>query len=186
MKAYGVSEDRIVGGAKWVDDNRYDIDAKPDHPVGDDEFKFMLRSLLADRFMLTVHREVRNVSGYALIVAKGGVRAKLAPPDTPEDATNTTSGGIGRLNAKATSMQYLATRLTDVLNAPVVDATRLDGYFDFDLKWTPDDATGASIDVSEGPSFFTALQQQLGLKLEGRKVPTDILVLDHVALPAEN
>ena len=169
-------EDRILGGPKWLDEKHYDIDARAEHP--DARIMNMLQALLADRFQLVLHTEKRSLQGFALIVTKSGMKAKPSPPDTPANRLNSTNGGRGRMDASALSMEDLANRLVGYLNMPVMDATGLPGYFDFGLRWNPEDAQ-ADAPPSNGPderSLFTALQEQLGLKLEPRKVPTDMLV----------
>jgi uncharacterized protein (TIGR03435 family) len=187
MIAYRIRrEDRILGGPKWLDEKHYDIDARAEHPAGG--IMNMLQSLLAERFQLVLHSETRSLPGYALLVTRNGMKAKPSPPDTPANMLNTTSGGRGRMDASALSMEGLAARLVGYLNAPVMDATGLPGYFDFGLRWNPDDSQtdGPPSNGPDGPSLFTALQEQLGLKLEPRKVPTDLLIVDRAELPSEN
>ncbi len=193
MIAYRIRpEDRILGGPKWLDEKHYDIDARAEHPDGG--IMNMLQALLADRFHLTLHHETRPLSGFALTVARGGAKMKVSPVGTDTVKPNTRTGvpgpdgSRGRMDASALSMEALAARLVGYLNAPVMDATGLPGYFDFGLRWNPDDsqADGPPSNGPDGPSLFTALQEQLGLKLEPRKVPTDMLIVDHAELPSEN
>jgi len=189
MIAYRIRpEDRILGGPKWMDEKHYDIDARTDHPDPKTGIIPLLQSLLAERFQLTLHPETRALPGYAITLSKNGMKARLSAPDTPANQLNTTNGGRGRMDASALSMQGLAQRLESLLNAPVMDATGLPGYFDFTLRWNPDDAQADAPPSNgpDGPSLFTALQEQVGLKLEARKVPTDMLVIDHAELPSEN
>jgi len=184
--AYGVPEAQILGGPKWLDELRYEIMARTTERAGDDELSVMLQSLLADRFQLKLHHETRTVSGYELTLAKGGIKATPSQPDTAA-TTNLNKHG-GRMDAKACSMWRLVLKLSDILGVPVSDATNTKENFDFSLRWVPDEvqAKAASSDASQGPSLFTALQEQLGLKLEARKVPVDVLVIDHAELPSEN
>ena len=186
--AYGVEEPHILGGPKWLEDARYDIEARAAGPAGDAELMTMLQSLLAERFKLSLHRETRALSGYALVVGKGGLKAK---PSEPE-AGSRTSSRRGSIEAAGCTMAHLALKLSEVLHVPVADFTAIPGEFDFQLKWTSDDLQAAPPsatpvpDIASGPSLFEALQEQLGLKLESRKVPAEVLVIDHAEKPSEN
>lgn len=178
--AYKISENQIVGGPKWIDETAFDILAKADHPAGEPELLTMLQPLLADRFRLQFHHETQMLPGYTLRVAKGGIKAPLVDPDK-HSAGN---GGRGFFDVLASPPSTLRFRLSALLGKPVVDMTGETRKFDFHLKWTPDD-TGAE-PTPDRPSLFTALQEQLGLKLEAGKVSTDVLVVDHAELPTEN
>jgi len=173
QSAYGIPEAQIFGGPKWVDEERYDIDAKAPGPAGDHEMMTMLQSLLTERFQLVIHRESRSLPGYALVAGKKGLTAKRSEPGT----RSVTSSSRRSIDATGCSMERLAAKLAGVLHAPVTDLTGIEGNFDFKLEWTPDELqTGV----------FAALEEQLGLKLEGRKVPTQVIVIDSVRKPAEN
>jgi uncharacterized protein (TIGR03435 family) len=191
--AYGVEEARILGGPNWVDEDRYDIEAEAVGPAGDRELMVMLQSLLAERFKLALHRETRALPGYALAVGKNGLKAKPSEPD----ALSRTSSGWGSIEAAGCSMAHLALKLSEVLHLPVADFTAVPGEFDFKLEWTSDDLratppsggdkpVAAVPDAASGPSIFAALQEQLGLKLESRKVPSEVLVIDYAEKPSEN
>jgi uncharacterized protein (TIGR03435 family) len=170
--AYDMDSRYVTGGPGWVASEFYSVEAKPDGdaPVGKEEMRSMLQQLLKERLHLAVHRERHESSGYALVVAKGG--AKLHP----------VKEGVGQFNilpdgllAHGASTGTLAGMLSAWLKQPVVDATGIDGLYDINLKFAPAGAT-----ESELPSIFTAVQEQLGLKLEPRKVPVENLVVDHV------
>jgi len=185
--AYGVEEPRILGGPKWVDEARYNIEARAAGPAGDRELMVMLQSLLAERFKLAFHREQRALPGYALVLGKSGMKAKPSAPD----AESRTNSGWGLIEAAGCNMAQLALKLSEVLHLPVADLTALPGEFDFQLKWTSDamqatPPSTATPDAGSGPSIFEALQEQLGLKLESRKVPAEVLVIDHAEKPSEN
>jgi uncharacterized protein (TIGR03435 family) len=184
--AYGVEEPRILGGPKWLDEARYNIEARAAGPAGDRELMTMLQSLLAERFKLAFHRETRALPGYALVLGKGGLRAKPSAPD----AGSRTSSRWGSIEASGCTMAQLALKLSEVLHLPVADFTAVPGEFDFKLEWTSDNMQAtppdAVPDAASGPSLFAALQEQLGLKLESRKVPADVLVIDHAEKPSEN
>jgi uncharacterized protein (TIGR03435 family) len=173
QSAYGIPEALIFGGPKWVDEERYDIDAKAPGPAGDREMMIMLQSLLAERFKLVIHHETRPIQGYALVAGKKGLTAKRSEPGTP----SVTSSSRRSIDAVSCSMERLAAKLAGVLHAPVEDLTGIEGNFDFKLEWTPDELQSG---------VFAALEEQLGLKLEGRKVPTETIVIDSAAKPSEN
>ena len=191
--AYGVEEPRILGGPKWVDEARYDIEAKAAGPAGDHELMMMLQSLLTERFKLAFHRDTRALPGYALVLGNGGLKAKPSEPD----AGSRTGSRWGSIEAAACTMAQLALKLSEVLHLPVADFTAVPGEFDFQLKWTSDEMQAtppdagdrqatAAPDAASGPSLFDALHEQLGLKLESRKVPAEVLVIDHAEKPSEN
>jgi uncharacterized protein (TIGR03435 family) len=167
--AWEIPEEQITGGPKWAGETRYDITAR-----GAGHRMDMLKSLLADRFRLTLHKQTEVRSGYVLTVAKGGIKATVSAPDTPA-TTALTTGSRTRIDAKQCSMWRLVQKLAAVLGQPVMNETQDSRRFDFELQWAP-----------AGPSLFTALQEQLGLKLEARKVPVDVLVIDRAELPSEN
>ena len=169
----------------------------------------MLQTLLADRFKLTVHRETKELPMYSLVVAKGGSKLKEAKPDdTYPNGIKGLDGrpapvgshlmrmGRGELTAQSLGMEQVAHLLTQQTGRTVVDNTGLKGNYDFTLHWTPDQSTptlngpGGGSDSTtsseSGPSIFTAIQEQLGLKLESQKGPVEILVIDHIEKPSEN
>lgn len=180
--AYGISETQIFGGPKWMDDYRFDIVAKADSGVDRDSLLTMLQPLLAERFHLVVHHETRGVAGYALEVAKSGIRAPVSTKtDGPSSNTTRTS-----INAFAFPMSTLAIRLAVVLQRPVADMTGDKRVFDINLRWSPEGTADAGSGNAELPTLFTAIEEQLGLRLESRKVQVDALVLDSAELPGDN
>jgi len=184
--AYGLPQPQILGGPKWLDDLRFDIVAKSaDRSAGDPELMTMLQSLLADRFHLAFHRDTQTVSGYTLTVARGGITAKESDPNV----SATTNSSRGHIDAKGCPMSRLIIRLSGLVGAPVVDMTDDKRNFDFSLQWVPDDMqtrSNSSAPVPDGPSLFTALQEQMGLKLEAKKIPVQVLIIDRADLPSEN
>jgi uncharacterized protein (TIGR03435 family) len=178
MRAYEVPDLQITGGPKWLDESRYDVEARADHPAGYAELNQMLQTLLAERFHLKLHHETRSLQGYAIVVAKDGLKMKPSAPGT----RGHTSDNPGSVVSTAASISRLALKLSVLLKVPVVDESGVNGSFDFTLHWIPDGAA----DPTAGPSLFTAMQEQLGLRLEGRKVPTDMLVVDHAEPPSAN
>jgi uncharacterized protein (TIGR03435 family) len=179
--AYGVEDwEHIQGGPSWLGSQNYDIEAKVD---GDraltlEQMRPLLQNLLEQRFHLTVHREQKEVTGYALVVAKGG--PKLQPSKEGERPFGyILPNGIQDQNA---SIQSLASMLTIPAGGTVTDKTGIVGSYDFKLKY----ATASHPD-SNLPDLFTAVEEQLGLKLEPQRAPVDFLVIDHVdKIPTEN
>lgn len=185
MGAFGIGPNQIQGGPDWLDSDRYEIVAKAAQPVGDSGLMAMLRTLLSDRFKLATHRETKVVQAFALEVTKNGPTLEKS-----EDAESRTSNGRGLIDARAISMTALAERLSRQLDAPVVNRTALEGYFNLRLQWNPESdkpvSPGADAAAGDpGLSIFTAIQQ-LGLRLRPQKTPVEILVIDHVEKPSEN
>jgi bla regulator protein blaR1 len=194
---YQVQDYQLSGGPAWLKSARFDIDAKgpfkPDIPVND-QISQMGQALLADRFQLKLHREAKEMPVYALLAAKNGPKLDPArggncfdptagiPPPAPDARP---CGGFNmnndRLLGAAIPMERMARALSRFVGRPVVDKTGLGGTFDITLHWTPDDAPSSS-----DPSIFTALQEQLGLRLESQKGPVEVLVIDSAQLPSAN
>jgi uncharacterized protein (TIGR03435 family) len=172
MTAYRIGPNQIVGGPNWLDSDRYVIAAKAEQAAHDDVMMLMLQSLLAERFKLVLHRETQVGEAYAMEVAKGG--AKMEKAETNGDSTNSFRG---RLEAKGTTMARLAEVLSRQMDLPVVDQTKLEGAFNFTLKWQPENNGAAAETVDALPSIFTALQEQLGLRLRATKAPIEMLVI---------
>jgi uncharacterized protein (TIGR03435 family) len=184
--AYGVGPNQIQGGPDWLDSDRYEIVAKADQPVGDGILMTMLQTLLAERFKLAIHRETRQIQAFVLEVAKNGPKLESAG-----DAESTTRNGRGLIDARAIAMTRFAAVLARQMDAPVVDRTGLEGKFNLKLEWSPESdkplkpGTDAAA-MDSGLSIFTAIQQQLGLRLRPQKVPVEIIVIDHAERPSEN
>jgi uncharacterized protein (TIGR03435 family) len=177
--AFDVRGDQISSKLGWLDTQCYDVDAKleGDTGVSYEEVKAPLQQLLAKRFQLAFHRENKDVSGYALVVAKGGPRLQ-------KGKGGSTSAYIlpDGLRGEGISMTTLAAMLSSPVGQQVVDKTGITGNYNIDLKYAPTGATD-----SQYPSVFTAVQEQLGLKLEPQKVPVEMLVIDHLEkMPTEN
>jgi uncharacterized protein (TIGR03435 family) len=188
--AYDLSEPRITG-PDWLDSDRYDLAAKSPQGVPDSELMPMLQALLKDRFHLVVHREMKEMSVFDMVVAKSGLKmpvfdpAHPAPPRGPAggsmDFTAISSNGIA-------TMSQLALQLTGSAGRPVLDKTGVEGRYGYFLMYTPIAAQSANGVVGSGaPDFFTAVEQQLGLRLEPKKESVEILVVDHAdRVPTEN
>jgi uncharacterized protein (TIGR03435 family) len=180
--AYKVQQYQI-NGPSWMETERFDIAAKFPAKTAPDQVPLMLQTLLADRFKLTLHRESKELPVYALTVAKNGPKVKTAETETgiTSDSNRTRWHVVAKV-----SMRRFAEFLTGQAGRPVVDKTSLTGTYELTLDWAGDGAA-TSDDGAAGPSIFTALQEQLGLKLESAKGPVEILVIDHVdKAPTEN
>jgi uncharacterized protein (TIGR03435 family) len=193
MMAYGLDPRQIVGGPPWTTADEYDIDAvTADGLPAAGNWDVMLQKLLAARFQLTFHHEQREMNVYALTVAKDGPKLKAADPAEGH------SSGCDRLGVckfKDEPTVHFARWLQLVMDKPVVDKTGLTGAFDFTLTWTPDESQFTSMGIyvppaadnpNAPPGLLTALQEQLGLKLEPQKTSTEVLVIDHVERPSAN
>jgi uncharacterized protein (TIGR03435 family) len=198
--AYSLTPSAISGGAAWTDTDRYDILASTpgDTQPKLDEQMTMLRKLLTDRFQLTFHREPKELPVYALTVAKGAPKLKesTAPPGELPYLINTIypeeKGGVHAVlpARNATMAQFTAMMQRGVMDRMVLDKTGLSGTYDFELEWTPDEnqfggQLPRSVEPSK-PSLFTAIQEQLGLRLEATKGLVSALVIDRVERPSEN
>ena len=189
--AYDIPSDRMSGITGQLKDQRFDIDAKVLPPDGsqplkmtDTQLQAMIILLLQDRFHLQVHLEPRTMATYDLVVAKGGSKLKLSPQEKQGGSSLNMNDEDTRkvLIGKNDSMVELAAALTDEVHRKVVDKTGLTGAADITLKWSDDIA--AELGGPDVISIFTALEDQLGLKLQSSKGPVDTLVIDHVEMPA--
>jgi uncharacterized protein (TIGR03435 family) len=182
-RAYDV-RDFSFSGPSWLETVYFDLAAKPPADTPREQYLPMLQTLLMERFKVAVHREKKTVAGYALVVAKGGPKLE-AVDDTKSSSTST---GRGRMEAKIITMTGFADLLARQLDRPVQDMTELPGAYNLKLEWTPDEASAEKkVDEPAGPTLFTALQEQLGLRLQAQKITIDVLVVDRAEkVPAEN
>ncbi len=230
MNAYGVKNFQISGPG-WLDSEHFDVLAKVPKGATKEDLKVMLQNLLAERFHLKLHREKKEMSIYALVVARNGPKLKESPEDAPAAAEAPAppppSGGrrggmmVGRggmmmminngrlrLVGNGQSVSAMTDMLSNQVGRPVVDQTELTGKYDFTLEFAPEEGQmmrgpmggmppppkGAGPGPGDNPpdspapaNLFTALQEQLGLKLEPKKGPVDFLVIDHLEkTPSEN
>ncbi len=172
--AYDVRPHQIVDGPSWAESAGFDIVAKGDD---DRQIRAMVQKLLADRFGLTLHAATREMPVYALVVGKGGPKFHASEKEN----MSISGGGKGRVMYQKATMALFAQNLAPPLGRTVVDRTGLAGEYDFTLEWSPEEGMS-----TESPSLFTALQEQLGLKLESAKAPVKILVIDHAEKPSQN
>ena len=179
--AWDVDDSLVTGGPNWLDSESYDINAKISAPKWTAaDLRHMVQSLLADRFRLAVHRETRQVAGYALVTAKGG--SKMAVAKGNDDGADFSTHNT-HLKATNVTMDGFARRLSRNrdIGKVVIDKTGLKGSFDFELDWAP-----AQAESDDHPGIFTAIQEQLGLRLESAKAPIDVVVIDRAEKPSEN
>jgi uncharacterized protein (TIGR03435 family) len=205
-KAYDVKYYQISGPG-WFESERFNIIATIPPGTSQEQFRLMLQNLLADRFKLALHKESREMQIYALMVARNGPKLKRAAPDPPPDANDAADGapfsggaklaadGYPTVRSGMTIMstptgprarlankehtEWLAGMLSGQLGRPVIDATGLTGEYDISLYWIPQRPDSIAADDPNGPDLMTALQQQLGLRLEPKKGPIEVLVVDH-------
>jgi uncharacterized protein (TIGR03435 family) len=203
--AYGVEEDQIVGLPRWGKSERFDITAKilgkDLRKLSIEQRKHMIRPLLADRFELRFHEVEKNVAVYTLVISKNGSKLRPSKPDgsgpLAEHSHTLRMMGRGYVLGLGVPMELIAQMLTDQLGRPVVDRTGLKGDFDFALHWTPDEVTQSFHDQkvwpqentgpdADWPTFLTAVNEQLGLRLKGEKGPAGAIAIDHLEEPRAN
>jgi uncharacterized protein (TIGR03435 family) len=209
--AYQLQDFQIVGGPPWLDAERFDITANAEGNPPPRQKWLMMRSLLKDRFKLAVHTETREMPVFALVIANrsGTLGPQLhkvevncqpptSPPSTPPDPNRPNQ--CGGMFAGPTSIKFRGVTIEDFarmglsprVHRTVIDRTGLEGRFDFDLDFAPEPLTAAIVDdpnatvAGDKPSIFTAVQEQLGLKLDAQRGPVDVLVIDHAEQAKEN
>jgi uncharacterized protein (TIGR03435 family) len=196
--AYGLHAQQVVGGPSWMESEKFDIIAQPEAQGTPSlpQIAKMMQTLLTDRFKLTFHRDTKEISVYAITVAPGG--PKLTKNDSnPNGLPGLLFRGLGVLpGTNATIADLAGVMQLAVLDRPVVDKTGLQGRWDFTLRWTPDETqfvnmgiripAGANTDPNAPPGLFTAFPEQLGLKLDSARAPTEVIVIDRVDKPSEN
>jgi bla regulator protein BlaR1 len=194
QQAYGVRDFQITGGPGWIGSERYDINAKGEEARTPEQLKPMLQALLADRFKLQIHRETKELPMYGLVVQKNGT--KLQESKAGNGPGPRIRMGRGLIEGQGMSMAILANQLGQQLGRSVTDKTGLTGTYDIKLEWTPDESQGSGprelggeggppVDTA-GPTIFTALQEQLGLKLDSQKGAVEILIVDRAEKATEN
>jgi uncharacterized protein (TIGR03435 family) len=184
--AYNVKDNQVAGGSASLDTDRYNIEARAEGDPSQEQMRAMLQSLLASRFGLVIHREMRETSVYVLLEVKGGMKMKESPPLTAGDADNRgiTNSGQGQVSGRWTSMRSLANVLTHYVGRTVVDETGLTKSYDFSLNFAAVETVPINAapdgDSAHAPSLFTALPEQIGLRLEAKKILVETFVVDRV------
>jgi uncharacterized protein (TIGR03435 family) len=195
---FGLQEYQLTGGPAWQDTDRYEIVATHPGAIKEAERRLMMQAMLADRFGLVIHRESKEISGYALVACKSGPKIHAVEPGQHSMMLGRDAKTSERtLTATSAGMAGLAEILANILARPVADKTGLEGLFDFAMEWTPDETqVGLRIpgkEVAEppadgptGPSLFNALQDKLGLRLIADKAPVEVIVIDSAQKPSAN
>jgi uncharacterized protein (TIGR03435 family) len=200
--SFGIRDGLISGLPGWAESARFDILAKivdydPKVKLSREQRRAMLGVVLAERFHLKLHTQIKQLPVYELTVGKGGPKFEPTPATVPggdalpNDGPSPGSTGINPSNGTASltgntvSMSILATDLSEQLDRTVIDRTGLNGVYDFHLRWTADNASQVVAEDAP-PSLFTALQDQLGLRLQPGKGPVKTLIVDHLEMPAGN
>jgi uncharacterized protein (TIGR03435 family) len=194
--AYRIRDQQLAGGPGWLDSDRYDIHAKP--PVGEpaapdffdttaaERVRLRTRALLTDRFKLLLRSESREMPVYVLTVAKNGPKRGLKQWQEGDEPGPQNIGRVNTYTAKKVSMKAFAEGyLSSRMGRAVLDQTGLSGNFNFKLEFVPDQSGPGATDL-KGPTFLDALEEELGLKLEPRKAPVNVLVVEHVERPGAN
>jgi uncharacterized protein (TIGR03435 family) len=193
MWAYGLQSKQIVGGPAWIDVDRFDITGEVEGPriPTDPEWRVAVQKLLADRFQLQFHHEIREMPAYAVTIARGGPKLTKSGADSDSEPWMNFNGNVGQTMRGAgtgvTLKQFFGEVQRLVLDRPVVDRTGLTGRYDIQLLFTreTEDSLGMmQLPDNAAPNLITALDQQLGLKLEGVKAPVDVLVIDKAEPPS--
>jgi len=174
--AFGLKDFSLVAPA-WLESAHFNVTAKGPSASTREETSAMLQNLLVERFKLAYHRESKVLPAYALVLDKKGL--KLTPSPEGEMSCSTNMGRVARVTAKHATMAELADLLSHQLDRPVKDLTGITGAYDVKLEWTPDNSA-AERENPNAISIFSALQDQAGLRLEARKLPVDILVVDSI------
>jgi uncharacterized protein (TIGR03435 family) len=194
--AYNVQEKQILSGPDWMGTERFDVNAQPDQPGVPNvkQFAMVLQKLLADRFAFKFHDDKKEMSAYVLTVGKDG--PKMTKSTDASALPGLFFGPLGTLHvANATMADFCGIMQSAVLDRPVVDHTGLDGEWNFLLKWTPDESQFAGLGVKvppptdaadAPPPLFTAIQEQLDMKLDAQKTAVGVLMIDHVDHPSPN
>jgi uncharacterized protein (TIGR03435 family) len=201
----GINQNQVIGEPSWATTEGFDIEAKvaaEDLPtlarMTFEQRRTMFQQILADRFKLVAHHETRVLPIYQLIIGKNGSKLKESAPDDPASAASRRKGmmfGLGKVTATDGPLSMLIPPLSRQLGRIIVDKTGLTGRYDFTLEWTPEGAapqpaggspSGAAPPDQSGPDIFTAIQEQLGLKLTAGKGPVEVLVIDSAEKASAN
>jgi len=190
LYAYTLHKSQLANAPDWIRTELWDAKGYADVPgqPSREQMQALVRKLLAERFGLVMHMEQRNSSVYMLTVAKGGAKmaASNGDPNGLSNESDRENGGLETMHAENLSMGELAGLLMRIaLYRPAVDQTGLKGRYDFELRWTTDEAV-ASAPTDAPPGLLTALPEQLGLRLEAVKAMADVLVVDKVERPGAN
>ena len=186
--AYAIHESQIVNAPKWFGEQRWDVDGVPDVEGEPDinQYQRMVQKLLMARFGLQIHPEKRELSRYSLTMAKGGPKLKnsRSDPDARMDESGWGNGSQRYMEFTNSNMDDLTLCLQASADKPIINQTNLAGRYDFILHWTPNEARAT--EPNAAPGLFTAIQEELGLKLEATRGMTNVLVIDAATEPTQN
>ena len=188
MSVYRMTDKQILEAPNWMFSDPWDVVASAEHPSTREQLQEMFQTLIVDRFKLRFHRETKEIFAYVLSAEKSGSKLKRSDAEDQFDIP-IKEGERGVRVGTRVPMSYLSWHLSISLNAPVVDKTGLDGFYDFTLDRTsvpPQETADPMLDGPGSADLRIAVREQLGLKLEYRKTPVDVLVIDHVERPSEN
>jgi uncharacterized protein (TIGR03435 family) len=174
QEAFDVKSYQISGGPGWVESDRFDVEAKAGFDATEDQLRPMLQRLLAERFKLVAHRETKEMPVSAIVVVKNGFKLHELKPGEPLPAPPPPKEGTIGMVVRTGTISDLAAILSGAIGRPVLDKSGLQGRYFFNVTWGSDE------------DMVTALQEQLGLKLESQRAPVELLVIDHLEKPAEN
>jgi uncharacterized protein (TIGR03435 family) len=180
--AYAVQEFQIAGYPAWAETDKFDVEAKMESGANPRDLPLMLQKLLVERFTLVVHREPRQTSIYTLVVMKDGPKFKPGDPAKCGGRSGGFAATPTEINGGCVTMEQFAARLSRSIGTHVVDGTSLKGTFDFKVSWLPDDRFSGR-GASANPTLFTAIQEQLGLRLQSGRGPVETLVIDQAEKP---
>ena len=192
-RAYQIVDSQLSGGPDWLNTTLFDFDAKTDRPTTRADVEPLFQSFLADRFNLKMHTEQRTMQ--ALVLTVDGAGNKMTPNTTDyewEIPIQGAGGPIPKVKGIRCPMSYFSWYIGQRQNRPVVDHTGLKGFWDFTLEFVPDGMSerrgpdGAILPPLDGPNIYTALREQLGLKMQSQKIPVDVYIIDHVEKPTAN
>ncbi len=198
MFAYGVQVKQLVNEPAWMDTDKFDVEGKPDGEgqPSERQWKNMIKKLIADRFQLKTHPDKKELSAYVLTVGKGGPKNLEKSTTDPDSGTAFFFTKLGNLTVRnATLTDFAGGMQSAVFDRPVVNHTGLEGRWNFSLKWTPDESQFAGFGIKippptdapdQPPPVFTAIQEQIGLKLDAARTAVDVMVVDHVEKPSSN
>ena len=193
--AFGLHQQQILGAPAWAESEKFDVEGEADGEgvPSLDQYRIMLRKMLADRFHLAFHMDKKELSVYVLTVAKTG--SKMTKSLNQDALAGLGMRGLGSVVGRGANMGNFRNFMQgNVMDRPVVDQTGIEGRYDFQLDWTPDEFQFSPIGVKAPPApenaahpdLYTAIQQQMGLKLEAVRAPVDVMVVDRVERPSEN
>jgi uncharacterized protein (TIGR03435 family) len=182
--AYSLTTDAQLAGPDWINQKvvRFEVTGKAPPETPDDQLRLMLQTLLKERFQIALHTEQREITHYELVIGKSSPKLRESTVG-PGEASGTAR--LDGIRSNRMQMNKLAMLLSRMTRMPVLDKTGLTGFYQFDLRYANE--VSGDMDHPAGPSIFTAVQEQLGLKLESKKGPMEVLVIDHAEkVPVEN